>query len=250
MGALGDEVVDAAPALGVAGVPVLHRAVLDGGVVQRHQLDHRGVQLVLVAHRRGAALQVGDVAAFLGDDQRALELAGALRVDAEIGGQLHRAAHALRDVDEGAVGEDRAVQRREEVVALRHHRAEVLRTSSGWFCTASEMEQKMMPSLASRSLKVVATETLSNTASTAIGRRPLSTALRRRPRRRPGWPAPSAGCRASRRCCSSSGSTSSSAFGAGSGRRGVVVGVLVVDRRVVDGGPARLLHLQPHGDRP
>ena len=41
------------------------------------------------------------------------------------------------------------------------------RTSSGWFCTASENEQKMMPSSASFSLNVVATETLSKTASTA-----------------------------------------------------------------------------------
>ena len=41
------------------------------------------------------------------------------------------------------------------------------RTSSGWSCTASENEQKMMPSEASRSLNVVATDTLSNTASTA-----------------------------------------------------------------------------------
>src|SRR4029450_175360 len=46
-------------------------------------------------------------------------------------------------------------------------------TSSGWFCTASENEQKMMPSSASFSLKVVATETLSNTASTATPARRL-----------------------------------------------------------------------------
>ncbi len=37
------------------------------------------------------------------------------------------------------------------------------RTSSGWCSIASEIEQKMMPSSASFSLKVVATETLSNT---------------------------------------------------------------------------------------
>ena len=48
-------------------------------------LDHRGVQLVLVAHRRGAAFEVGDVAALVGDDQGALELAGVLGIDAEIG---------------------------------------------------------------------------------------------------------------------------------------------------------------------
>jgi hypothetical protein len=44
-------------------------------VVQRHQLDHRGVQLVLVAHRRGAAFEVAHVAALVGDDEGALELA-------------------------------------------------------------------------------------------------------------------------------------------------------------------------------
>ena len=40
-------------------------------------------------------------------------------------------------------------------------------TSSGWLRTASENEQKMIPTSASLALKVVATETLSNTASTA-----------------------------------------------------------------------------------
>ncbi len=58
--ALGHEVVNPALALGVAGVPILHGRVLDLRVVQRDQLDHRGVKLVLVAHRRGAALEVAD----------------------------------------------------------------------------------------------------------------------------------------------------------------------------------------------
>ena len=40
-------------------------------------------------------------------------------------------------------------------------------TSSECFCTASENEQKITPTSASLALKVVATETLSNTASTA-----------------------------------------------------------------------------------
>src|SRR5215468_6558846 len=48
-----------------------------------------------------------------------------------------------------------------------------LRTSSGWFWTASENELKMMPSSASFSLNVVATEALSNTASTATPARRL-----------------------------------------------------------------------------
>jgi hypothetical protein len=124
--ALGDEVVDAALAVLVARIPVLHRGVLDLGIIQRHQLDDGGVQLVLVAHRRGAAFQVADIGAGVGDDQGALELPGVGGVDAEIGRQLHRAAHALGDVDEGAVGEYRRVQAGVLVVARRHHRAQVL----------------------------------------------------------------------------------------------------------------------------
>ena len=124
--ALGHEVVDAALAVLVARVPVLNRRVLDRGVVERHQLDDRGMQLVLVAHRRRAALEVADVGAFFGDDQRALELSRSLRIDAEVRRKLHRAADALRDVGERAVGEDRGVQRSEEVVSVRHDRAEIL----------------------------------------------------------------------------------------------------------------------------
>ena len=41
-------------------------------------------------------------------------------------------------------------------------------TSSGWFWIASEIGQKIIPCLFNSSLKVVATETESNTASTAI----------------------------------------------------------------------------------
>ena len=123
---LGDEIVDAADALGIAGVPVLHRRIFDLGVVERDQFDHGGMQLVLVALRRGAAFEIADVSALVGDDQRALELAGVALVDAEIGRQLHRAAHARRHVDERAVGEHRRVQRREVIVRGRHDRAEIL----------------------------------------------------------------------------------------------------------------------------
>ncbi len=45
-----------------------------------------------------------------------------------------------------------------------------LRTSSGCSRTASEMEQKITPAFASSALKVVPTDTLSNTASTATRR--------------------------------------------------------------------------------
>jgi hypothetical protein len=103
--ALGHEVVDAAAPLRIARVPVLHRRVLDVGVVVRDQLHHGGVQLVLVALWRGATFEVADLAAGLGNDEGALELPGVARIDAEVGRQLHRAAHARGHVDEGAVGE-------------------------------------------------------------------------------------------------------------------------------------------------
>ena len=40
-------------------------------------------------------------------------------------------------------------------------------TNSGWLMTASEKEQKIIPCFDNSFLKVVATDTLSNTASTA-----------------------------------------------------------------------------------
>ena len=124
--ALGDEVVDAALALFVAGVPVLDGAVLDLGVLQRHQFHHGGVQLVLVADGGGATFEVAHIRALIGDQQRALELAGHGLVDAEVGAELHGAAHARWDVAEAAIAENGAVQGGEVVVGTRHHAAEVL----------------------------------------------------------------------------------------------------------------------------
>jgi hypothetical protein len=127
------------------------------------------MQLVLVAHRRGAAFEVADVAAGIGDDQRALELARLGRVDAEVGRQFHRAAHAGRDVDERAVGEHGRIQRRVEVVAIRRHdAAQVLLDQFRVLLhgLGERAEDQRRPS-ASFALNVVATDTLSNTASTA-----------------------------------------------------------------------------------
>ncbi len=83
--ALGDEVEDAALALGIARIPVLDGRIFHLRILVRVDFDHRGVELVLVAHRRGAAFEIADVSALFGDDQRALELAGILGIDAEIG---------------------------------------------------------------------------------------------------------------------------------------------------------------------
>src|SRR5207244_6478826 len=81
--ALGDEVIDSAPALPVTGVPVLYRCVADLRALERDQFHHCGVQLVLVARRCGAAFQVAHVRASVSDEQRALELSGVSGVDAE-----------------------------------------------------------------------------------------------------------------------------------------------------------------------
>jgi hypothetical protein len=104
----------------------LHGGVLDLGVVEGHQLHHRRVELVLVAHRGGAALEVADVRALLGHDERALELTSVGGVDAEIRRQLHGTADAFRHEDERPVGEDRGVEGGKEVVRVRHHAAQVL----------------------------------------------------------------------------------------------------------------------------
>src|SRR5262245_40845843 len=78
------EVVDSAFAVLVAWIPVLDGRVLDGGVVEGYELDDRSVELVFVAHRSRAALEITDGRAFFGDDQGPLELTGVLRVDAEV----------------------------------------------------------------------------------------------------------------------------------------------------------------------
>ncbi|MOA31745.1 hypothetical protein D3C78_1529190 [compost metagenome] len=99
---LGDEVEDTALAV-TAGEPVLHRRIFHFGVFVQDHLHHRRVQLVAVTHRGRTAFDIADIAAFIGDQDGALELAGFGGVDTEIGRQFHRTAHALRHVNEGAV---------------------------------------------------------------------------------------------------------------------------------------------------
>ena len=67
-----------------------------------------------------------DVAVRRADDQRPLELAHVLGIDAEVGLQRHFDADALRHVDERSAGPDRGVQRGELVVVGRDDRAEIL----------------------------------------------------------------------------------------------------------------------------
>ena len=91
------------------------------------------MQLVLVAHRCGAAFQVRHVAPVFADDECALKLPGVARVDAEIGREFHGAAHALGDVDERAVGEHGRVEGGEVIVGVRHDHTEVFAHQLGVF---------------------------------------------------------------------------------------------------------------------
>ena len=82
--AFGHEVIDAATAILVAGVPVLHSGVLDLSVFQRNEFYHGSMQLIFIAHRRCAALKVAHMGASVGNDQCALKLPGIAFIDAEI----------------------------------------------------------------------------------------------------------------------------------------------------------------------
>src|SRR5205085_6576929 len=76
--------------------------------------------------RRGAAFHVGQLRAFVADDQRPLELAEVLGVDPEVGLQWMLHLHPGRHVDERTATKDRRVQRAEFIVARRDDFAEPL----------------------------------------------------------------------------------------------------------------------------
>ena len=133
LAAFGDEVIHTTASFGIARIPVLDRGVLDLGVLVDDDFHNGGVKLVLVAHRSGASFEIGDVAPVVADDEGAFELPRVARINAEIGGQLHGAAYALRDVDERAVGEYRTVEGCEEVVAVGDDGTEIFAHEVGIF---------------------------------------------------------------------------------------------------------------------
>ena len=117
-------------ALGVEVVHVLG-PVFDGRVAHVRMVAHKdlhgaGVQVGVVVLGGRAALDEVQVSVVLDHDERVLELAGALRVEAEVGLQRVGDLDTLGDVDKGSARPDRVVQRRELVVAGRDQMAEVL----------------------------------------------------------------------------------------------------------------------------
>ena len=97
---LGHEVKDTTLAVFVSRIPVLDRAVLDISIFQCNDFYDSRMKLVLVAHRSGAALHITQCRTFVSNDESTLELTGSLRIDTEITGEFHRAAHAFRNVAE------------------------------------------------------------------------------------------------------------------------------------------------------
>src|SRR5215217_1736773 len=84
--ALGDEVIDPSAAFLVAGVPVLHGGVFDGGAFEGYQLHYGRVQLVFVPAGGRTPLEVTDRGTLFRNDERAFELPRFRGIDPEIGG--------------------------------------------------------------------------------------------------------------------------------------------------------------------
>ena len=97
--------------------PVLDRDVLYFSSFEGDEFHDGAVECGGLKFRRGAALHIHDLAAFVGDDECAFKLAEVLGVDAEVG--LQRVLHfdSWRDVDERSAGENGAVERGEFVVS-------------------------------------------------------------------------------------------------------------------------------------
>ena len=84
------------------------------------------MQLVLVAHRSGASFEIRNVSIVVGNDESTLKLTRVAGIDAEVRAQLHRTAHAFRDIYERTVAEYSTVERCIEVITIRHYRTEIL----------------------------------------------------------------------------------------------------------------------------
>ena len=84
------------------------------------------MKLVLVTHRSRTTFQIGNVSIVIGHNQCTFKLPCTLRIDAEVGGQLHGATHTFGDVNKRSVGENSGVKRSKEIVAVRNNRAQVL----------------------------------------------------------------------------------------------------------------------------
>ena len=122
---LGDEVEHTTLSVLVARIPVLHGGIFHLGIVVDDNLDDGGMELVLIAHRSRTSLKIRHIRIIVGNDERALKLSCIAGIDTEITAQLHRTTHTLGDIYERSVAEHRTIEGGKEIVAIRHHRAEI-----------------------------------------------------------------------------------------------------------------------------
>ena len=81
-------------------IPVLNGRVLHLSIVLDDNLYDSRMELVLITHWRCTSLQVRNVGIIISDNQCTLKLTGVTGIDAEVTAQLHRAADALRNINE------------------------------------------------------------------------------------------------------------------------------------------------------
>ncbi|MPM80704.1 hypothetical protein SDC9_127754 [bioreactor metagenome] len=105
--------------------PVLDGRVAAVSILLHNDLNNCGMQAVGRISRSGTTFNIVDAGAFVDDDQRAFELAGAFVVDAEVSLQRHIANDAFRHIDERSSGPDGRIQGRFEVVGRRYDAGEV-----------------------------------------------------------------------------------------------------------------------------
>ena len=97
---LGYQIQHATLTMFITRIPVLNGRVLHLSIVLDNYLDNSRMKLILITHWRCTSLQVRNVGIIIGDDQCTLKLTGITGIDAEVTAQLHRAAYALRNINE------------------------------------------------------------------------------------------------------------------------------------------------------
>ena len=81
----GNKVKNTSLAVLISRIPILNSGIFYFGIFQCDDLNNCGMQLILITHGSCATFEVADIASFVRDDERALELAGLGSIDAEIG---------------------------------------------------------------------------------------------------------------------------------------------------------------------
>src|SRR5262245_10446672 len=84
------------------------------------------MELIAIAHWCSAAFEIADVAAFVGNDERAFKLSSLARVNPEVGGKLHRTSHALRAIGKRPIAANSGAASCAQVIAIRDDRSEIL----------------------------------------------------------------------------------------------------------------------------